>query len=425
MAISGPGVGAAAGTVGQLLMQHALQKQEREEREQARQQAMVPRMLQVMAGRDERIAPLEAGAPLPERGRELTVGDQRFAAIAPPPEQPKPPSVTMKRPGFQVTGTPDQVTQALPGLPVLPPEPPTFEVGGRAFPETPEGQQAALAWERQLSAAGRSPQGVGQLPFRVSTGGIEARAPTAEEALKLRERLQLAGGGGEAEGLAQNAAITNRVLNEIDEELTKVIPGIATRGGLMGGIANIFTGERAQQAAAAADNFSNAAVRYLSGKGMSQQEREGYRRALTPQIGDKPGTIQLKRAMREALIQAMRSGEWRGQIGPNGEPDIANLETFIAQFQAENVGGDEDLIGADVSMRVPDIGLSGPGRSLTPAIDAFTDTTATPQAAGATASSDEITAARQFIQGMPPDRASAALSQAGFSPAEISQILGS
>lgn len=40
-----------------------------------------------------------------------------------------------------------------------PPEAPTITLDGRRFPDTPEGREAALAWQRQTSDAGRAPTG--------------------------------------------------------------------------------------------------------------------------------------------------------------------------------------------------------------------------------------------------------------------------
>lgn len=392
MAISGPGLGAAAGTVGQLLMQTALQNREREERERARQEAMVPQMLRAFMGPGERAQPLGAEAPLPEGGRELTVGGQRFAAIAPPPE----PSFTARatRPGGVVQGafaTPEEAGEF------------TSRFG---VPEPPKATE---------------------LPFSVSAGGITSRYATPEEALAARKRFAppQEGGGGQAgtmqerlnQRLAQNAMGANRVLNELDQELTGILPSVAARGGaITGGIANILTGERGQAAGTAALNFVNPAVRYLSGAQMNEQESRRYYRALIPQPGDKPPTVQLKELMRDELIRAMQSGQWQGQVGPNGEPDFANIDAFISRFQAGTLPGQEEA-----GIQLPGLGLSGGGQSSTPALDAFTDTTrAAPPAA-----SDDIAGARQLVQGLSPDRARAALQQAGFGPDEIAQIVGS
>src|SRR5690606_23145094 len=43
-------------------------------------------------------------------------------------------------------------------IPSLRPEkPPTIRVEGREFPDTPEGRQAALSWQRRMAEAGRAP----------------------------------------------------------------------------------------------------------------------------------------------------------------------------------------------------------------------------------------------------------------------------
>ncbi len=50
------------------------------------------------------------------------------------------------------------------------PEAPTIRVGGRTFPDTPQGRQEAIEWERTISAAGRAPRTAG-------TAGTEEEDP--------------------------------------------------------------------------------------------------------------------------------------------------------------------------------------------------------------------------------------------------------
>lgn len=97
MAISGPGFGAAAGTVGQLLMQKVFQDREREERERARQATADYRgeqlnlaRLRALTGPGERAATHTPGMGLPEGGRLERIGGQTFSILPPPPKPVEP-----------------------------------------------------------------------------------------------------------------------------------------------------------------------------------------------------------------------------------------------------------------------------------------------------------------------------------------------
>lgn len=129
--------------------------------------------------------------------------------------------------------------------------------------------------------------GLGPPPAQASSGGVQGQ---------INSNLATA---------MQNAEAT---LSTVDEHLANpvvsVLGGIARKGGIMGNIANgalAAVAPEGQLAMAAADQWTAATVRLLSGAQMTETERQGYRAAYLPAGNDTEEVQQQKAAARGAL----------------------------------------------------------------------------------------------------------------------------
>lgn len=161
----------------------------------------------------------------------------------------------------------------------------------------------------------------GVRPYHPTPGGASAGRTTAIERSAGR--------------LAEAASAANTLLNTGVDEKLATLTGAASRGtSWFSPLANNLADEETQAAVTAGLNFINPTVKYLSGSAMPESETRRYMRSFLPAWGDKPATIAMKRAMRDNILTVMASGQFQGTPGPNGEPDLANIDAYIADFQA-------------------------------------------------------------------------------------------
>lgn len=192
----------------------------------------------------------------------------------------------------------------------------------------------ALAWGAPLDLVNPQPRA----PVR---GTPEYEAMLRREAAIRNEFSNTGTPGGTAgeranQRLAEVALSANLDLDRLDHHLTSVVATTAARtGGLRGGVANIFASPEQQQAGTAALGFINAAVRYLSGAQMNVNEADRYYATFIPRPGDSQHTVEMKRRMRQSIIAAMGTGEWAGETNPDGTPNTANADAYLAHIQAQ------------------------------------------------------------------------------------------
>lgn len=161
--------------------------------------------------------------------------------------------------------------------------------------------------------------------YDAAPGADGAGGGTAQERLNAR--------------LGSVATSANEELAELDHLMTG-IPESALLGGrgttgVISGLRNWSyakaAGEEGQRAVTAALNFVNPVVRYLSGAQMNEQEAGRYLRALVPQPGESAGAIEMKRRMRQILIDAMGQGQL---AAPESEkPDFALIDAAMAEVR--------------------------------------------------------------------------------------------
>lgn len=204
-----------------------------------------------------------------------------------------------------------------------------IDTGKKAYREPKAPQAPVLGSPEWLKAQADLEKIRHQYDTTPGTGGAGGAGSSAAERMNSK--------------LGEAAAGANQILGQVDSALTSPVAAVAARPGAMSGLANMFTSDEQQRAATAALNFINPAVRYLSGAQMNEQEAKRYYDALIPRIGDNPSTVELKRQMRQALIDAMGSGQWQGAPNPDGTPNTANVDAFINSFQQGTPSGADSL----------------------------------------------------------------------------------
>jgi hypothetical protein len=161
-----------------------------------------------------------------------------------------------------------------------------------------------------------------------------------------------------ASGLSGNISDAAAGLDGIDQELTRLLPNLAARGGpILGGASNWLLGAdkspfrnpAAQKAVTDGLVFISFAVRHLSGAQMTEQETRRYHRALLPVFGDGEATIELKRRKRAIMTNAMGNGRWAAVQDAEGNWIYPDVNQTLAQIELEaaQIGGEVPRAGDD------------------------------------------------------------------------------
>lgn len=161
-------------------------------------------------------------------------------------------------------------------------------------------------------------------------------------------------------GLADIARNTNEGLERIDAEFTKFLPQMAARGpafvkqGANWALSSNwspFQSDDAQEAVAEALMFINAAVRYLSGQQMTEQEFNRYFTALIPQTFEGAAGVAIKKKMRAGMVQAMGQGRWEAIQNPDGSWTFADVLETLDTLEREARGITDETSASDILRR--------------------------------------------------------------------------
>lgn len=105
----------------------------------------------------------------------------------------------------------------------------------------------------------------------------------------------------------------------IGERGITMIPGVGED------LANALRPEDRQKFLQAASSFAEATLRAATGAGVNKEEALQKVRELTPQIGDRPGTIKQKLDAQQMYLDSLRTRAGRAfpQGGQSGQPGAA------------------------------------------------------------------------------------------------------
>lgn len=180
------------------------------------------------------------------------------------------------------------------------------------------GQNMADARSRMTAEQGAIPSGY----RRNMSGGLEfipggpADPNTARRAAPTEDERKAAG------WLAQAQNGFTNMEKALAADPTASRPGMIESGSLPESLKNMTRSETRQQFNQGASSFAEAALRAATGAGVNEQEAKQKIAELTPQWGDKPGTIQQKREGLKVYLDSLAVRAGRAGVG--GSPPDAS-----------------------------------------------------------------------------------------------------
>lgn len=133
---------------------------------------------------------------------------------------------------------------------------------------------------------------------------------------------------GKAAGFHSRAVKANQIFNGLGVGAPS-LGREAAQSVLPEGVVNRFTDDARQQAEALEKDFIAATLRYESGAAIPPQELDSQRRIFFPVAGDSEATVNLKRQLRENIIEALRMGAGDAAI------DIPAIQNETVRQQLE------------------------------------------------------------------------------------------